>query len=216
MDSKTIFEIERIIGYTFKNKALLNRCFVHSSYTNEHKNVENNERLEFLGDAVLELIFSEKLYKEGSDEGTMTDKRQRCVSDVSLSAAVKKLGLDKYLICGGSSYIGKKAIPSLLEAIAAGIYLDGGYEEAKRFVLSNVEYKGGINYVGKLQEFMQSKGKPLPVYECINKSGEDNSPVFTIKASADGGSCSAEGDSKKRARMAAAEALYLKLSNRNK
>ena len=82
--------------------------------------------------------------------------------------------------------------------------------------MSNVEYKGGLNYVGKLQELMQSEGKPLPVYECIGKSGNDDSPVFTMRAIADGASCSAEGESKKKARMAAAKALYLKLSDRNK
>lgn len=211
MDSKTISDIERIIGYTFRNKSLLKRCFIHSSYTNEHKDVENNERLEFLGDAVLELIFSEKLYREGDDEGTMTDKRQRCVSDVALSAAVKKLGLDKYLIRGRSSYVGKKAVPSLFEAIAAGIYLDGGYDEAKKFVLSNVEYRGGMNYVGKLQELMQSMGKPLPVYECINKSGEDNSPVFTMRVSADGTSCSADGDRQKRRENGCRQSVIFKI-----
>ncbi len=205
--------IEDIIGYVFQDKALLRRCFIHSSYGNEHKGIENNERLEFLGDSVLELVFTEKLYFEGEDEGFMTAKRQKLVSDETLEKTVKNLGLDKYVLFGGGKQnLGKKAIPSLMEAIIAGIYLDGGYEKAREFILKNITVSAdSVNYVGKLQEYMQGEGKSLPEYECIERSGVDNSPVFTFKVTADGESAIAKGESKKSARMLAARNLYRKL-----
>jgi len=195
-------EIENKIGYAFFNKSLLKQCFVHSSYTNEHKNEPNNERLEFLGDAVLELIFTEKLYNEGNSEGDMTSRRQKLVSDASLNETAKRLNLEKYLLVGGGEHnVGKKAVPSVVEALIAGIYLDGGYNKAREFALKNISPVGGQNYVGALQELMQSSGKPLPEYSLI------------VEASADGRKAEGSGSSKKQARMQAAKNLYCLIKN---
>lgn len=207
--------IEREIGYSFKDKELLKTCFVHSSYTNEHKGAENNEKLEFLGDAVLELVFSEKLYHECGNEGAMTQKRQKFVSDESLEKVARRLGLERYLFAGGGSVnIGKKAIPSLVEALIAGIYLDGGYVQARKFVLENIQCGGKENYVGALQELLQAQKKPLPEYVCKGNKGTDNEPVFVFSAKADGIEVEGVGNSKKEARMQAAENLYRLIKKR--
>lgn len=208
-------EIEEKIGYTFRDKQLLRRCFVHSSYTNEHKEEVSNEKLEFLGDAVLELILSEKLYFESETEGDMTMRRQRFVSDESLKKVVEELSLSKYLFVGGGRQnLGKKAIPSLMEALIAGIYLDGGYGSAKKFVYRFVAEQGGTNYVGALQEFLQSKGMPLPEYEYIGVTGTENAPTFSYRVTAYGKSAIGQGSGKKAARMNAAKNLFLAINKK--
>ncbi len=210
-------EAEKTIGYRFRDKKLLKKCFVHASYSNERKGEENNEGLEFLGDAVLELIFTEKLYFEGGGEGSMTDRRQKLVSDDSLEKTVTELGLDRFLLYGGRrENLGKKAIPSLLEALIAGIYLDGGYEEAKKFVLSVVKANGSVNYKKELQEYTQGcDKKDLPVYRCIGKEGKDNAPLFTASVFACGASAVGKGRSKQLAEIDAAKNL-LKIIKKNK
>ena len=146
----TFERLEKEIGYTFRDKALLKTAFVHSTYANAHGG-EDNERLEFLGDAVLELIVSERLYRmeergRTASEGEMTEMRQRLVSGSALAAAARRLGLGEYLrFEGGASNVGEMTISSLFEALVAAIYLDpdGGYPAAERFVLENLELTGG-------------------------------------------------------------------------
>lgn len=132
-------EIEDIIAYQFTNKNLLKTAFVHSSYSNEHK-VENNERLEFLGDAVLELIITDELYKNFAlKEGKLTQYRASLVSQPTLAFVIEELKLDKFLMVGKGFYNNasdSKAIKcDLFEAIVGAIYLDGGIAQAKKFVL---------------------------------------------------------------------------------
>ena len=129
---------EEKIGYSFKDKKLLNECFTHSSYAYENGET-SNERLEFLGDAVLELVVTEYLYKRFDEaEGKLTDKRRSLVSKEPLLALVLEKGLNELVLLGnGLKKLAKtdeKLFSSLYEAIVGGIYIDGGYEPAKEFI----------------------------------------------------------------------------------
>ena len=121
-------EAERALGYAFRDKALLHVCFTHASVAGE----ESNERLEFLGDAVLELYVTEKLYRDsGAREGELTELRKRFVSREALSAAEARLGLVRFLrYAGGEDALRGKTASNLYEAAVGAIYLDGGYAAA--------------------------------------------------------------------------------------
>ena len=199
-----IAQAEKKIGYTFKNKRLLVQAFTHCTYANQFGGGDN-ERLEFLGDSVLQLIVTEELYaKKGNlSEGDMTALRQKYVSGAALETAVCKTGAEKLLLYfGKKENIGKKAVQSLFESVLAAIYLDGdgtfgdGYKNARAFVNKRLLCGEKENYKGRLQEFLQGAGKVLPRYETLGKTGADNAPVFLVRVSAasKNGEClSAEG-----------------------
>ena len=163
----TFERLEKEIGYTFRDKTLLKTAFVHSTYANAHGG-EDNERLEFLGDSVLQLVVSEMLYfreKKGKtlNEGEMTALRQALVRKEALLEAAEKLSLKNFLLVeGGEANVGGKTVSSLFETLSAAVYLDGGYEAAKRFILEHLAVSRGENYKGELQEFLQKKGLPTP------------------------------------------------------
>ena len=208
-----IAEIEEKIGYEFKDKNLLKQAFVHSSY-GRLKGVEDNERMEYLGDAVLQMVVTEWQYiRDGSDEGKMTSDRQKLVCEDTLLAEVYELGLEKYLLYAGklSQNVGKKAVSSLFETLVAAIYLDGGYEAVKGFILERMSDRDTTNYKGVLQELLQSQGASLPVYETV-KYGMDNAPVYEATVTALGLVGKGEGKSKKSAEQLAAKELLDKLS----
>lgn len=205
------------IKYTFKNSNLLRQCFTHSSYSNEHKGDKSNERLEFLGDSVLGLIITEYLYKnKREDEGGMTNDKQRIVSTKPLSDAIKNLGLEQYLLVsnGETRIITDKVCENLFEAIVGGIYLDGGYEEAKKFVLKNLipafenNNKNGVagDYKTQLNEYVAKRKLTKVEYVTIEKKGSDHSPVFVMAVvSSEKELGRGEGKSKKAAEQAAAK-----------
>ena len=204
-------EIEEKIGYIFQNKALLKQAFIHSTYANAFGG-EDNERMEYLGDAVLQLVVTEwqYLHKKKDSEGVLTRDRQSYVREEALANAVETLGLKKYLlISGGSANVGRKTVSSIFETVTAAIYLDDGYESAKAFIL---KYGGlekdfsSMNYKGLAQEYTQKRGEPLPKYE-TEKSGKDNAPVFKTKVFALGVTANGQGGSKKEAEQAAAKSL---------
>ena len=208
-----ISEIEEKIGYEFKDKNLLRQAFVHSSY-GRAKGCEDNERMEYLGDAILQMVVTEwQYFRDGSDEGKMTSDRQKLVCEDTLLAEVYELGFEKYLLYTGklSQNVGKKAVASLFETLVAAIYLDGGYEIVKRFILERMSDRDTTNYKGVLQEFLQGKGESLPVYETV-KYGKDNAPVYEATATALGFVGKGEGKNKKSAEQLAAKALLDKLS----
>ncbi len=211
-------ELEAKIGYRFKNRELLKEAFIHSSYANKY-GCKDNERLEYLGDSVLQLIVTEWQYKtrEKASEGELTKERQKLVCEDALFDAVQELGLDYYLLKFGSrANIGKKTISSLFESVVAAIYLDGGYEIAKDFILNHglvYEIAETRNPKSALQEFLQSRGEDLPVYT-VQKTGKDNAPTFKAKAEAMGLTAVGKGKSKRAAEQAAASDLYDKLSDR--
>ena len=209
-------EIEEKIGYVFQDKTLLKTAFVHSTYGNAH-NVQDNERMEYLGDAVLQLVITEWQYKErlGAEEGVLTKERQRLVCEEALDEAVRRLGLEKYLLKVGSfANIGRKTVSSLFETLVAAIYLDGGYDSAKTFILGqglDREVAEIKNPKGLLQEYLQQKGADLPVYQS-QKKGKDNAPTFYCTATAMGKQATGDGKSKKEAEQDAAAKLFLLLS----
>lgn len=187
-------EIERIIGYTFKDKQLLKACFTHKSYSHE-KGGADNERLEFLGDSILGFVVADYLYKNNSkkSEGEMTFAKQRLVSKKPLSQAIKAIGLEKYIIFGNSvgNGSGNSAFcENLFESIVAGIYLDGGLQFAKQFIqvflidefIENGDEKQlqDEDYKSALQIQTQAKKLGSPKYELKEKTGPDHNPIFTV------------------------------------
>ena len=208
--------IEQIVGYTFRNKALLAACFTHVSYANAHRTA-SNERLEFLGDAVLGFLAAKHLFADGKEsEALMTKKRQKLVSERPLRESIERAGLDKYLRAEGAA--GGKAVSSLFEAIVAGVYLDGGMEEAERFVgrlLGFSAEEGAGNDKGELQEYLQARDMQKPEYILTGREGPDHAPRFTVRAEGAGFAASGEGSSKAKAEKAAARALLLQLKNRS-
>ena len=171
--------IEKLLGYTFIDKTLLSRALTHSTYGHEY-NVESSERLEFLGDSVLELIVREQiylLYKE--DEGKLTEWKKQIVDKYSLSNIVESLGLLEHLKIGGSlkkQQLSTKLKSDIFESILGAIYLDGGLDKAKDFVLKNINFKqriefltqNNLDYKTTLQELVQ-KEHGQPVYIDIDK-----------------------------------------------
>ncbi|MDF2951081.1 MAG: Ribonuclease [Anaerocolumna sp.] len=187
---------EEVIGYKFNDRRLLKHALTHSSYANEkrmHK-LENNERLEFLGDAVLELVTSEFIYQRHKKmpEGDLTKLRARIVCEQTLASCANDLNLGNYVLLGkGEAATGGRERHSILsdamEAIIGAIYLDGGFTNAKefisKFILSDVENKE-LFFDSKtiLQEIVQSEYKEQLIYELIREEGPDHNKKFTVAA----------------------------------
>ena len=212
-------EIEKKIGYAFQDKTLLKEAFTHSTYANAFGG-KDNERMEYLGDAVLQLVVTEWQYARnaGAEEGELTRERQKYVCESALDEAVRALGLEKYLLVfGGKANVGKKTISSLFETVLAAIYLDGGYLPAKSFILKHGRLEQVSiqkNYKGLLQEYLQKEGIAPPDYQ-TKKLGKDNAPSFHATATALGVSEHGEGKSKREAEQAAAKALLTVLQTKS-
>lgn len=204
--------IEEKIGYAFKDKRYLLAAFTHSSYKNVHGG-EDNERLEYLGDAVLQLLVSEAQFLSGDEsEGEMTKARQALVRQASLKAAVEAMGIESELLCcGGKDNVGDKTVASLYESVLAAVYLDGGLEAARSFLRRHPLPLTDDNFKGRLQEFLQKRGKAYPVY-AFEKHGADNAPTFVCSVSAEGKTATGTGATKRAAEQAAAKALLEVLS----
>ena len=204
-------ESEKRIGYTFRNKELLITAFTHSTYANVHGG-EDNERLEFLGDSVLQMFVSEALYfRKEKDralrEGEMTVLRQMMVRKEALLDAVERLGLKDFLLIeGGEANVGDKTVSSLFETVTAAIYLDSGYRAAKKFISDNLVFRVERNFKGELQELLQKRGEHTPRY-VLEKEGKDNNPLFVCHATASGVQAEGSGKSKAAAEQAAAKKL---------
>ena len=214
------------IGYDFKDISLLEVALTHSSYANEQKkgNCCDNERMEFLGDAVLELSSSDYIYKNYADmdEGRMTRLRASIVCEPTLAICARAIGLDKFVMLGkGEELTGGRKRDSIIsdacEAVIGAIYLDGGFANAKEFVtsfiLNDLENKQ-LFYDSKtiLQEVVQAAHKEV-VYEIIDETGPEHDKNFIAKAYVEGMfEVTANGHTKKHAEQRAAyEALvYLK------
>lgn len=210
-------EIEEKIGYTFRDRTLLKQAFTHASYGKFYK-VPDNERMEYLGDAVLEMVVTEWQYeKDNRSEGKLSAARQRLVCRLALDTAVDGLGIYPYLLrFGRQQNLGDKSKSSLFEAVVAAIYLDGGYLAAKKFILKhgNIGFKEeDQNYKGALQEFLQAKGEPPPSYTS-KKEGPDHLPVFYCTAEAMGENATAQGKNIKEAESLAAFRLLWELEQK--
>ena len=198
-----IEDLETSLGITFNNQGLLRQALVHRSYLNEHDGspLDSYERMEFLGDAVLELIVSTELYANlpHITEGELTKGRSSLVCRPSLARAARRLSIGKHLALGkGEVESGGHNRESILEeayeSVVAAIYLDQGYDAARDFVLRSLEpdlaeiFRRGRpvdNPKSRLQELVQGIGRPTPHYELVSAEGPDHQPVFTVRVLVD-------------------------------
>lgn len=204
-------EVENNIGYKFKDKSLLQRALTLAS-----AGENNNQTLEFFGDAILEFLVSERIYSEQSSEGELTERRKALVSDKALTPVSLKLGLDKHFIKSVGDGANKKAVPSAYEAVIAAIYLDGGIDAARRFVFSTLDFSCSSaeeNYKGRLQEYLQSIGKPCPVYE-RRDSGTPQSPEFSVSVNLFGKTYTGVAKSVRQAEQLAAKKALSDIENK--
>lgn len=189
-------ELEEIIGYEFKQKGLLRQALTHSSFANEKhmKRLSDNERLEFLGDAVLEVTSSEFLYRNYPKlpEGDLTKLRASIVCEPTLALCTREINLGKYLYLGkGEDQTGgrtrKSILSDALEAVIGAIYLDGGFAPAKKFieqfVLTDIEHKK-LFYDSKtiLQEVVQGNYEEALHYVLLAEEGPDHDKNFKVEA----------------------------------
>ena len=196
LGTKRLVLFEQIIGFTFTKKEILRQALTHSSFANEKRlsKLSNNERLEFLGDAVLELTTSEWLYENYQDcpEGDMTKLRASMVCEPTLALCAKEMNLGKYIYLGkGEDSTGGRERDSILsdalEAVIGAIYVDGGFASAKEFIskhiLADIEHKK-LFYDSKtiLQEIVQSEYRQHLSYELLEEVGPDHNKKFTVLA----------------------------------
>lgn len=212
--------IEKAIGYTFKDKKLLFNAFVHSSYANEH-NIADNERMEFLGDAILDYIVSRHLYDNNPnmDAGAMSKARANVVSATGLKVVVKRLGIMQHLMMSGnaqkSASQSKKMEANLYEAIVCAIYYDGGIEQADAFItrtigasIPQIYQAHSEDYKSRLQELCHRKRMDIE-YILIDRYGPDNNPIFVCGVVIDGQTvATGKGNNKKQAETQAAQIAY--------
>lgn len=223
---ESLKEFQEKTGYTFRQEGLLRQALTHSSYANEKhlKKLSDNERLEFLGDAVLEIITSEYLYHAHRDlpEGELTKMRASIVCEQTLAFCTRKLDLGKYLFLGkGENQTGGRQRKSILsdafEAVIGAIYLDGGFASAKefvhRFIMTDIEHKK-LFYDSKtiLQEMVQGMGREVLTYELLGEEGPEHNRVYETCAKIGSREIGrGQGRSKKAAEQMAAYRGILKL-----
>ena len=215
--------LEKKIGHSFRDRALLTTALTHSSYANENRGRgECNERLEFLGDSVLGMVVADALFRRFPElpEGRMTRLRAQLVCEESLHRVASELGLGEYVRLGrGEEHTGGRRRTSILadavEAVIAAMYLDGGLETAKAFIerqiLSALDGAGPVMRVEdcktELQELVQKKSGQSLSYELLGESGPDHDKTFNSQVSLNGRPVgSGSGRTKKEAEQAAARA----------
>ncbi len=219
--------LEKNICYEFKDKNFLKLALTHSSYVHEKmiNKVESNERIEFLGDAVLELVSSDFLYHEfpNMQEGELTKLRASLVCEPSLAAAAREIGLPDFINLGvGENKTGGRKRDSVtsdaFESVIGAIYLDSGIEEARkfilRFVLNDIEKHALFHdSKSKLQEYAQEKYRSQVEYRIVSESGPDHDKCFVAQAFINGNAFSeGSGHTKKAAEQAAAFETLKKLN----
>lgn len=217
-------EFEKLLGYEFMDKSLLNQAFIHSSYANENEKFKNyfNERLEFLGDAVLELVFTEILYKNFShkDEGYLTKLRSKLVCEKSFSCIADELHLSKYLLLGkGEEATGGRDRSSIkadtFEALSGAIYLDSGYKSIYSLVEENfnhivqdqrTNHNGFVDYKSRLQEYLHKNKIYEFKYILCKEEGLPHDKTFYIDVYVNSRKISSgKGKNKKEAEQSAAK-----------
>lgn len=226
-----IEEFEKSIGYSFNDKALIDVAFTHSSFTNEARiKTKSNERLEFLGDTILDMVVSEYLFENYKEkpEGWLTRTRSRIVCTDSFAKASEKFDLTKYLRFGmGEKKQGgklKKHVKAdTFEAMCAAIYLDSSYERLFEFLRDNYseEVKKIIkddslflDYKTRLQEYYNSHSKKNLSYELIKEEGPEHDKTFTMVVRLGNRElATGQGKNKKTAEQMAAKSAYEKIKN---
>ncbi len=214
------------LGYVFRDETLLRTALTHPSYGGD-RHVPHYQRLEFLGDAVLELAISRFLFEHFSDqEGTLSRARARLVCEESLFEASKQYGLGDYVILSpGEERTGGRERPSILadvmEAIFAAVYLDGGWDEAEALILRALEKplkdhpvnrRVDYDYKSLLQILTQKDYGAMPAYELVERTGEEHRPTFVMRVLLEGRELArGSGHSKHSAQQEAAQAAYYQL-----
>ncbi len=216
-------KLERLLGTTFEHKEYLLSAITHRSYLNEHRGAtqEHNERLEFLGDAVLELVVTDYLFRKypNKPEGELTAVRAALVNTVSLSDSAQKLGLNDFMLMskGEAKDTGRARqyiLANAFESCIGAIYLDQGYEAAERFIGDHlfsktdriVEKRLWQDPKSRFQEFAQDKVSITPSYELLAQEGPDHDRVFTVGVFLKGEKVAeGQGRSKQEAEQDAAE-----------
>ena len=215
-------ELERGLGYTFRDKSLLKNALTHSSYANENReqHLADNERLEFLGDSILGFVVADCLYRKFPDkpEGELTRIRADLVCERNLAHAAAAIRLGSFLLLGhgedqGGGRERDSIVSDAMESVIAASYMDGGFAAAKgiieRLILSDVPAgrPHNFDYKTALQELVQRKKDQVLHYELTGESGPDHDKQFSVRVLLNGQPCGAgSGSSKKRAEQAAAEA----------
>ena len=220
-------ELQTKLGYTFKRHTLLRSALTHSSFAHEQKlsPTESNQRLEFLGDAVLELCISDVLYHRYADmdEGELTKKRATFVCESTLAEIARKLGLGNFLLLGqGEAREGGREKDSILadafESILGAVFLDGGIEETSNVVrnlfepIMDKKSKQMTDSKSLLQEILQKQSKTTAMYEIIQEEGPPHQKIFTSSVFHEGKKLgTGKGSSKKSAEQEAAKAALEKM-----
>lgn len=215
--------IEKIIGYRFRNKGLLNQALTHKSYANERSKTKSkdNERLEFLGDSVLGIVISRVLYNDypDKDEGVLTKYKSQLVSGATLGRIAKELRIGEYLLLGkGEEFSGGRKHASnllcALEALIGAIYLDGDLKSSSRFINKVFELelrlvkegKGSKDYKSILQQIVLKNFKTIPAYKIVSEIGPDHKKHFIVEVAITGKRFGiGSGPNKKSAEQAAAK-----------
>lgn len=214
-------ELEKKIGYIFKDSGLLDLAMTHASL----QDVKNNERLEFLGDRVLGLAVAAKLYRErkGEDEGKLAKRHTALVQQMALVTIANNLGLSQHLrLSPGEVKAGglknETILSDAMEALLGAVLIDGGYAAAEKIVLEQWQNLGDAQLAPpedpktKLQEWVQQRALPLPVYKIVGKSGSDHAPMFTVEVAVQGfGTVTAEAANKRAAEKEAAALMLTKM-----
>ncbi len=222
----SIFDFLDEHGIAYHDKKLIKQAFTHSSYVNEHRHgLKDNERLEFMGDAVLQIWVSTKIYAIDPPlaEGKMTVKRANLVCERALAGYVREFGLNRFLMLGqGEEKTGGRDRDSLIadmfEALTGAIYLDTGYDNVAKFLDLTISkhIDGGeeeLDYKTRLQEYVQADSRKAIVYETQDVTGPSNDPCFTVVVKIDGliyGQ--GQGSSKKEAQKQAAKNALAKMA----
>lgn len=229
MDTATL---EQTLCYEFMNPDLLQEALRHSSYVNEQQDPEmrDNERLEFLGDAVLNLVVGHQLMEAYPQlhEGDLSRIRANLVNETQLARIARSLDLGKHLLLGkgemqSSGWEKSSLLANALEAIIAAVYLDNGFEAAavliahhfKSLILSAPTITTGQDYKSRLQEAVQSSIKEIPQYQVVDESGPDHDKTFTVRMTVGRITTEGSGKNKKSAQQEAARKAVELLDQEN-
>jgi ribonuclease-3 len=225
--AEDIEKLKNTIGYNFKDKALLREALTHRTYAVENGLKYDNQRLEFLGDAVLEIVLTEYLFKLYTElpEGKLTKIRSAMVRQDALAILARELELGKFLLAGrGELENGgtdrDSTLSDLFESLIGAYYLDAGFENVKEFILrvmkeqfpEPVKLLFGLNPKGILQEYSQKRWGLSPTYEILDISGPDHEPVFNVEVKVGKISATGEAGNRKLAESTAAKNALLQIA----
>lgn len=219
---KSLKNLSDVLGVKFKDKSLLDKALVHRSYASQHQIAKDNERLEYLGDSILNACVTDFLYHRfpEKNEGDLTKIRARLVSRRKLKEWGAELNLKDYIFLGEDveKYVGEgytHIVEDTLEAIIGAIYLDRGFKTVYRFIekyIKQQDFYRIFDFKSKLQEYSLNRYKTIPAYNIIRESGPPHQRTFVVQVEVNGRICGEGlGGSKKEAQQNAAKQAFEKL-----